>query len=137
MRKTMKAIMTTTKRNIVTIVMVVALALPAIAVEYGNMNPYGTGPQVSFRSTSTMAATGSAYSSNPTIGVDGRADYESTYSPGRGPFRAPEPISNDEDFEEYGDGLSTPLGDEVLPLMLLAMLYAAWIAIKRRRKANS
>jgi len=34
-------------------------------------------------------------------------------------------------------GDTVPLGNEILPLMLLAMMYAAWIAIKRRRKANS
>ncbi len=126
MCKIMKAIMKTMKRHIVMIVMAAALALPAMAVDYGYKSQYAVMPPAEFHSTSTMVATGSAYTSNPTLSDDGTATYsgaqENTSNP-RGVHKAP-PINPGSGDKPY------PIGDAVLPLLLLACAFAfgKWIA---------
>lgn len=138
MCKIMKAIMKTMKRNIVMIVMAAALALPTMAVEFGAAYPYGTAPQVSFQSTSTMSGSGSAYSSNPTLGDDGTATYGGSSSPS-GPRRAKREDNpfGDQTIEGTGNPQEpgTPIGDAALPLMLLACAYLIMrVARKMRSK---
>lgn len=127
----MKAIMKTMKRNIMMIVMAVAFALPAVAVVFDNTHQYGSAPQASFQSTSTMAGSGSAYSSNPTLGNDGTATYNgnqgSTSNP-RGAHKAP-PIN-----PRPGDP-QLPIGDAVLPLLLMSLAFCGYIYLRRKRSA--
>lgn len=95
-------------------------------------------PQAQFQSTSTMTPVGSVYSANPSLNADGTAYSPAAQAPS-GPRRAPNPINNDEDWEErkedIGTGVDTPVGDAVLPLTLCAMLFAGVIALRRRRSA--
>ena len=131
--KIMKAIMKTMKRNIMMIVMAVAFALPAVAVEYGNKSQYAVMPPASFQSTSTMVATGSTYSSNPTLGDDGTATYngdQGNSSNPRGVHKAPPLIVTPGQLEEG----HVPLGDAVLPLLLLACAYLIMRATRTRAK---
>lgn len=77
-------------------------------------------PSVSFRSTSAMPSTGSCLSSTTTtVVVD---EPETTVTPG--PKRARP--------EDWNDPYDNPIGDAVLPLLLLAAGYVFFIARKRR-----
>lgn len=128
----MKAIMKTMKRNIVMIVMAVAFALPAVAVEFGNKVSYGEMPQMAFRSTSTMVGIGSAYAANPRISEVGTATYDGAQdnnpSP-RGVHKAPPLIVTPGQLEEG----HVPIGDAAVPLMLMAMLFAGVIYTRRKK----
>ena len=96
-----------------------------------------------FRSTSTMVGSGSSYSANPTINAGGTANAPSFGggSPS-GPRYAPKPINDDDDWEYrnehdgIGTGISTPVGDAVLPLLAFALMFSGYIAIRRKREAR-
>lgn len=85
-------------------------------------------PQATFQSTSTMRASGSAYSSTPMINANGMAVYQGSseptpaYSPAAGPKKLP-PLIN-----------GTPLGDAMWPLLLMALAYAAYCAVRLYRR---
>lgn len=86
--------------------------------------------EATFRSTSSMVLTGSAYSSNPTLNDNGMATYD---SPSRGPRR----MKMDDDEPEVIETPTgkQPLGDAVVPLMLLALAYAGYKVLARRKKS--
>ena len=119
--------MKTMKNKIFVVLIATVFALPVMAqFEYNE-------PNAQFQSTSGLKTSGSTYSSNPTLNEDGTAP-----SP-TGPRRAPKPINDDDDWEyrmdDIGGGISTPIGDAVLPLMLMAMAYAVYsVARVYRRK---
>lgn len=89
-------------------------------------------PAATFQSTSTMTGSGSVYSSNPVLNEEGSAVYGggASYSPAHAqgrPRKAPDPISSDDDLDEdTGTGLDTPVGDALLPLLLMALAFGAW-----------
>ena len=117
---------------IMILVLVAAFALPTMA-QVGEQQPNDN----QFRSTSTMVGSGSNYSATPTINASGTANAP-TFG-GGGPRYAPKPINDDSDWEDrkedIGGGISTPVGDAVLPLMLMAMAYAVYsVARVYRRK---
>lgn len=124
----MKAIMKTMKRNIVMIVMAVAFALPAVAVEFGNSNLFGVAPQASFRSTSSMAGSGSMYASYPSLSENGTANAPYASSSSR-PHKAPPLIVTPGDLEEG----HVPIGDAVLPLMLMALAFCGVVYLRRKK----
>ena len=110
------------KARIVMILMAVALiALPTMA------------QQQEWKSTSTMQGTGSSYA--PQISAVGATTVEemattTTSSPAHvsGPRRDKE---NPGDIGYKDEG--SPIGDAVLPLMLMAIAFGGYIAIKRRK----
>jgi len=86
-------------------------------------------PTATFQSTGTMQTCGSAYSANPMINADGLATYTSQdaspeYAPG-GPNRIVTPGNN---------GTQQPLGDGVFPLMLMALIFAGIMYLRRRQR---
>ncbi|MBR2166810.1 MAG: hypothetical protein IJ920_00505 [Paludibacteraceae bacterium] len=96
-----------------------------------NYNQYQTMsttvPSASFQSTSTMTASGSSYSSQPTIGSDGVATMGETYTssqPASGPRRIVTPGAG---------GIQQPIGDALIPLLLFALAYGAWILTRRKK----
>jgi hypothetical protein len=96
-----------------------------------NYNQYQTMsttvPSASFHSTSTMTASGSSYSSQPTIGSDGVATMGETYTssqPAGGPRRIVTPGAG---------GIQQPIGDALFPLLLFALAYGAWILTRRKK----
>ncbi len=96
-----------------------------------NYNQYQTMsttvPSASFQSTSTMTASGSSYSSQPTIGSDGVATMGETYTssqPAGGPRRIVTPGAG---------GIQQPIGDALIPLLLFALAYGAWILTRRKK----
>ena len=113
------------KKIMILVVMVAAFALPTMAQNFEAQQPNAT-----FQSTSTMMGTGSTYSSNPTINDNGTASAPS-YAPASGPRKAgalPPPPTVQE-----GDSGNQPLGDAVLPLLLMAAAYVGIVAIRRKR----
>ncbi len=96
-----------------------------------NYNQYQTMsttvPSASFQSTSTMTASGSSYSSQPTIGSDGVATMGETYTssqPAGGPRRIVTPGAG---------GIQQPIGDALFPLLLFALAYGACILTSRKK----
>lgn len=89
-----------------------------------------TMPATTFQSTgSSMMSTGSAYSSNPVLSSDGTAtmngaSYSPAHRPGGGPRRAGAFDDPDEDM---------PIGDALIPLLLMVMAYAISILLRRRK----
>ncbi len=113
-------------RKLVMIIMAVALmALPTMAQDW--------------QSTSTMQGSGSAYSPQVTaVGAAEATDMATTtesYSPASGPHRARkdfvDPSNPGSQSTEF------PMGDAVLPLMLLACAYLGLrVFFKRKRALN-
>lgn len=114
--------------------MAVALtALPTMTQNFSKQE------QPVFQSTSTMTPSGSAYSAQPALNADGTA-YSPVAQAPIGPRRAPNPINDDNDWEDrkekIGTGVDTPVGDPVLPLLLFAGAYLAWNLFFRRKRAE-
>jgi hypothetical protein len=85
-------------------------------------------PIATFQSTSTMQGSGSTYSSNPMLNAEGQATYTTqesspAYSPG-GPRRINTPGAG---------GTQQPLGDALIPLLLMVMAYATYLLLRRRK----
>ena len=113
--------------KLMTLVMVAAFALPTMA-QFGNQDQ-NTAPTVTFQSTgSTMMSSGSTLSANPTLNEEGMATYNgASYSPAKAPGGPHRVAPKDGDDEDY------PLGDAVLPLLLMAMLFAGVVYTRRKR----
>ena len=116
------------------IIMGVALiALPTMAQEYGQQQYGAKAPNAQIQSTSTFSGSGSAYSSNPTLNSDGTATYNgASYSPAKAPNG---PRKAFDTPAEHGIG-DSPIGDAMLPLMLMSLAFVGGIAIRRRRQAE-
>lgn len=117
-------------RIVVMIVMVAALALPAMA-QWGNDNQVGaSAPSTTFQSTSSMTGSNSAYASNPSIGADGMAAAPNAASHSRS-------ITNRRNDEWDDDNIETPddnpIGGGVLPLLMAAGAFLLMKALRRRR----
>ena len=97
---------------------------------------YTEAPAAVFQSTSTLAGSGSAWSATPMLGEDGMA-----YNPSVSPSGPRKMRMDEEDDDEItivtpGQGGSqAPIGDAVLPLMLLALAYAGYKVLARRKKS--
>lgn len=110
------------------IIMAVALvALPTMAQSFGQENQL----QTQFQSTSTLQGSGSSYSANPSLNADGTAyNPAESSTPAQSPAQAPSgprrinPIA-----------APTPLGDAVLPLMLMALAYLGVRVFRARKRA--
>ncbi len=82
-------------------------------------------PAASFQSTSALPSSGSEYSPNPTLNADGTASYDgASYSPAKAP-KKPGSIRRDPSNPTINDG-DNPIGDAVLPLLLLALAFAGY-----------
>jgi len=83
-------------------------------------------PNATFQSTSTMLGSGSAYASNPTLNAEGIATYTGQpsspdYIPG-GPRKI---------FTPGNGGTQQPLGDELIPLLIIAAIYTLMKLVRR------
>lgn len=131
-------------RYILMVLMLALIGVQANAVEYPVYKPSGrqvagpaftpaTAPNVTFQSTSTMSAGSGSSTFCSTLNADGTVN-EEAYGVGRrnvGPRRdpaAPNP-------EVEGEG-NVPLGDAVLPLMLLACAYMCLRPFLKRKRAT-
>lgn len=88
-----------------------------------------TAPSATFQSTSSMPASGSAYSANPTIGEDGAA-----YTPGAAAApKAGRSVRREGPVVDENDPGNVPLGDVVWPLMALVGAYVCVRSFKTKR----
>ena len=122
------------KRVIVISSLLLAISFTAVAQIAGatqqeEQNAFGvSAPSAAFQSTSSMSGSGSTYSANPELNADGTATLEgASYSPAKpkkpGTIHKAPPIHVD------------PLGDAVLPLLLLALAFVGYKASRRKRSA--
>lgn len=115
-------VMKSIANKLLVLVMAAAIALPAMAQTIDAQKP-----NTEFRSTSTMPASGSAYSSTPMFNANGTAEMgddagDGSAHPGN-PRRVGPPTP---------EGPPTPVGDAAVPLMLFALAYAACVNVRRR-----
>jgi|GEM_PF-3536976 len=111
------------------VIMVAAFVLPSMAQNYEAQQPNST-----FQSTSTLMGSGSSLSANPTINENGTASAPS-YSPARaGSSPRKSGLLPGEPTNKDGDEGNTPIGDALLPLLLMAMLFCG-VVYYRRKKA--
>ena len=108
--------------------------------------PLAVSAQQQWQSTSSMQESGSRYSSKVTpvgaTGVGAMSSTTSSFAPAQapnGPRRVGEGEGNstelpgfDDDAPDYGKGPS-PVGDAVLPLMLMAFAFSGVVALRRRK----
>ena len=131
-------------RNKVILMMIMGvalMALPATAQTFGAQKV--DQPNAVFHSTSTMMGSGSAYSANPTLNADGTAAYNraAVYTPS-GPYQAKKegtgtPTTNPGDVSAGDqDNTPTPLGEAVLPMMLMAGAYLIIRAARRKVRSR-
>jgi hypothetical protein len=109
------------------IILAVAVALPTTA----QMFDAGSSPVIAFQSTSTMTGSGSAYSSSPTLDEDGMATYSGASSGPRRVSSSPGTPTTPGAGEKENQ---FPLGDGILPLMLMALLLGGWIALRQKKQ---
>ena len=121
------------KRFLLMILAAALMALPALAQTFGTQQ--AEQPNAAFQSTSTMSGSGSSYSANPTLNNDGTATYDgATYSSSqnKGPRRAKmdgeDPITPDPSSK-------IPVGDALLPLLLMSLAFCGYIYLRRKRSA--
>ena len=87
-----------------------------------------TAPTANFQSTSTLTGSGSALSATPMLGEDGTATLDgASYSPAQAPSgpRRIGPVTP--------EGDPTPIGDAVWPLLVMAMVFAGVVGLRRKR----
>ena len=91
-------------------------------------------PQAQFQSTSTMTPVGSVYSANPSLNADGTAynpaQAASPAKAGGGPRKIGPGVSETIDEKD-----KVPVGDAVLPLMLMALAYMGLRLFRARKRA--
>jgi len=114
---------------------VALIALPTMAQVYGQQQYGAKAPNAQIQSTSTFSGSGSAYSSNPTLNSDGTATYNGpAYAPAKAPGGPHRTIEYNQEFDDNDEG--SPIGDALLPLMLMSLAFVGGIAIRRRRQAE-
>lgn len=137
-------------KKILMIMMFAIAPMAMSAVEYNNtyqpssVSNHQRGMQVAapaatFQSTSTLVGSGSAYSATPMLGEDGTASYNgASYAPAKGPRKATMDGDDDDDDDETtivtpGQvGSQAPIGDAVLPLLLMASAFAVFVYLRRK-----
>jgi hypothetical protein len=116
---------------------VALMALPTMAQTFETQKIEQ--PNAVFQSTSALQGSGSQYSANPMLNADGTASYNgAAASTPSSPYRAKKdgtgttPNPGDPSEEEQ-DNTPTPLGDAVLPLMLMAGAFGMFVYFRRKR----
>lgn len=114
---------------------VALLALPATAQNFGTPAA-AVGeqkvPNAAFQSTSAMTGSGSQYSANPTLNENGTATYEgASYSPAKAPAAGPRKVGGGQTIE------GTPIGDALLPLLLMSLAFCGYLYLRRKKRAEA
>ena len=127
-------------KRIIMILMAAALiALPAMAQSFGSKRSVENDQQAApnftttqpFRSTSAMQTSGSVYSATPVLNENGIATYGN--ETGISGFSAKDfgHIRRDPGTEE--EFIEQPLGDAVLPLMIMALAFCGVVYLRRKK----
>lgn len=118
-------------------VILVGLCLLAMAFVSPIMAQWNNTPQnqstgadliISLRSVAPMIPSGSKYASKPMLAMDGSATYAG--APVSAPRRIGPAPSSDISTEDL-----VPVGDALIPLLLMVMAYATLIHLRRRKRA--
>ena len=121
-------------KRVYLIALILWITLPVFAQFNHNAQ---TMPNASFRSTSTMVPTGSVYSSNPMLSADGTAAYNGVPTPGPRKMRMEEGDDEITITTPGQGGSQAPLGDALIPLMIMALAFAGYIYLKRKKQNKS
>ena len=113
--------------NILVLGALLVCLVPAQAQNFMEQNSY-----TAFQSTSTMEGSGSAYSSNPTLDENGTASAPAS-APAGGPRRIGGLPGSSDLPDTSKDGDNTPIGDAMLPLMLMAAAFGGVVHMRRRK----
>lgn len=125
------------KKVIVISSLFLAISFTAVAQIFGatqgeEQKAFGaSAPSATFQSTSSMSGSGSEYSSNPTLNADGTAAYQGEANSSSKTNHQPRRAKKDETNPEITDG-DNPIGDAVIPLLLLVLAYAGYKVRVRR-----
>ena len=97
-------------------------------------------PQAQMQSTSGMVYSGSTLPNAATTGPVLTGNTPGAYAPAYHPGAGPRKVGEDDDFENEGDDTKlptepNPIGDAMIPLMLLAGVYALMRAFLNRKRA--
>ena len=113
------------KKKLVMIIMAVALtALPAMAQDW--------------QSTSAMQGSGSSYSPQVTaVGATDVNDMATTTETNQSQPKGPNRAKKFDTGGESGQASEYPIGDAVLPLMVMAFVFCGVIALRRKRALES
>ena len=128
------------KKVIVISSLLLAISFTAVAqifgaTQGGEQKAFGaTAPSATFQSTSSMPGSGSEYSSNPTLNADGTAAYQGEANSSSKTNHQPRRAKKDENNPVITDG-DNPIGDAVLPLMLMAGAFGMFVYFRRKRSA--
>lgn len=110
-----------------------AVAQVAGATQGGEQKAFGaSAPSATFQSTSSMPGSGSEYSSNPTLNADGTAAYQGEANSSSKTNHQPRRAKKDENNPVI-DGGDNPIGDAVLPLLLMALAFCGVVYYRRKR----
>lgn len=131
------------KKILIVLFMAAALvALPAMGQSFGyrqsedNRQWTYTNTAQTFRSTSAMPGSGSAYSATPMLNEDGTATYgREDAAPGIRRMRMEDPANPGTPSSNPTDAQEQPLGDALLPLFLLVLAYVGYKVLARRKKS--
>ena len=99
-----------------------------------NTTEWGRLPEAQMQSTSVMQGSGSTLPSAAMTGVS------TTYSPAKasnGPRRARDEDEGDTPPPDPHGPNEDPLGDALIPLALLAIVYSVWCMVYKRRKRSA
>ena len=116
------------KRIVMMIMAVALIALPTMAQDW--------------QSTSSMTGSGSAYGAQVTavgaVEVTDMATTTESYSPAKAPGVRKNPATpGSPSTPGQGEAENQfPLGDAVLPLMLMALAFCGYVAIRKRKALN-
>ena len=132
-------------KRLMMILMAAALvALPTMAQSFGSSRSVENDQQAAqnytttqpFRSPSAMQSTGSAYSANPTLNTDGTAYNPADVNGSNNNPRQPRRSFGDNQDGGTTTDPSSPIGDAVWPLMLMALAYLGVRVFFRRKRAE-
>ena len=87
-----------------------------------------------FQSTSTMRGAGSTFTPQVTEVGAYSAVSEATTTESYSPAKAPGIRKGFDTGGEYGPSTESPIGDAVLPLLALAMVYGVWCMVYKRKR---
>lgn len=113
------------------IILICIIGLQTRAEEYAPFATSGTAPVATMQSVnnSGYVSSGSAYST--TVYAVGAS------SPSRGPRKAPPTVNpgtpTDDEFNNPNYG---PVGDALIPLLLMVMAYATFVLLRRRKSRS-
>lgn len=109
-------------------ILILMIGIKAYAVDYTIGASQATAPSVSMQSVNSSAymSSGSTYTSEIyTVGA-------SAPSAAAGPRKAPPGGGGTSDYDPNNPQFS-PLGDALIPLLLMGMAYAAYVFLRRRK----